>query len=104
MNSDDPVVPVCPKVNAGVVPLAPDACGNPVAPVAGEDGALEPKVNGLGAPAGAPNVNAGVLENGLLDVAPVAGCADCAGAANGFAGGADGCCPKVNGDDVVPDV
>lgn len=54
----------------------PDVCGNPVAPFAGDDGALEPNTNELlGAFAfafeGAPNVKAGVfVANGLLGVEP----------------------------------
>ena len=77
MNNDPPLAPAdCPKVNTGTFPAVPDVWGSPVAPVAGDEGALEPKANGLGAPVGAPNVKAGAPENGLLDVGAVGGCVD----------------------------
>jgi len=74
----------CPNVNGALV-VAGD-CGNPGALAAGDDGWLDPKLNGLlGAVAGVPNVNEGVW--------CITGAG--AGAGNGLAPvGAE---PKVNG-------
>lgn len=68
LNSDPPLDELgWPKVNDD--PTVAGDCGKPVTPVAGEDGALAPKANGLLVPDDAPKVNEGALVNGLLGVA-----------------------------------